>query len=332
LNKISVEGGAAVPLGDIAGFAGASWGEDGSIIASDSYGRGLLRIPAGGGPPETVAGLGNGEIAFAQPQILPGGKAILFSAVTTEYDVDRMTIEVLTLADRHRRIVARGGARPRYIATPGAPGHLIYNNKAILFAVPFDLDKLETRGTAVAVLDDIAYNAESGSGEFDFSWAPNGHSTLVYRRASGGASGTMTLQWVDPTGSKEPLHAKPGLYRNPSLSPDGKRVALQVNEGGSRDVWIYDPQRDAITRMTFGGGNDAPTWSPDGQNVVFSSAGHGIVQARADGGRQPQALIESKRSCFRLLSRRKASGWLMTITEPGARKSGRCRWRIREAS
>ena len=64
LNKISVEGGAVVPLGDVANFAGASWGEDGSILVSDALGKGLLRIPAGGGPPETVAGLGNGELGL----------------------------------------------------------------------------------------------------------------------------------------------------------------------------------------------------------------------------------------------------------------------------
>ena len=105
----------------------------------------------------------------------------------------------------------------------------------------------------------------------------------------------MTLQWVDPTGKKEPLRAKPGVYRYPSLSPDGKRVALAVTEGGSQDIWVYDPQRDAMTRLTFGGGHYRyPIWSPDGQYVVFASVGKGIFQARADGAGQPQALTQSK--------------------------------------
>jgi serine/threonine-protein kinase len=80
LNKISVEGGAVIPLmGGISSFAGACWGEDGNIVANLAYGKGLLRIPAGGGAPETVAGLGSGEIGLDTPQILPGGKAILFA-------------------------------------------------------------------------------------------------------------------------------------------------------------------------------------------------------------------------------------------------------------
>jgi len=295
LNKISVEGGAVVPLGTINTFATASWSEDGSILVSDAFSRGLLRIPAGGGPPETVAGLGTGEIALAFPQILPSGKAILFAAATGA-NVDKVTIEVLTLADRHRKIVARGGTSPRYLATSGKVGHLIYIHKATLFAVPFDPDKLETRGTAVPILDDVAYDPAYGTGQFDVSRAPGEHGTLVYRRASGSAS--AMLEWVDATGKKETLGAKPGSYEDLSLSPDGKRIALTVAEGGSRDIWVYDPQRETRTRLTFGVGYDDPIWSPDGKYVVFTSFGKGIYQARADGAGQPQALIESQATLF----------------------------------
>ena len=52
---------------------------------------------------------------------------------------------------------------------------------------------------------------------------------------------------------KEPLLAKPGVYQYLSLSPDGKRVALTVTEGGSQDVWVYHQERDAMTRLTSGG-------------------------------------------------------------------------------
>jgi len=285
LNKISVEGGTIVTLGASfpwATFHGASWGEDGSIFVSDY--RGLLRIPATGGAPETLAELGSGESYFDLPQILPGGKAILFSAHSAP-DVDKFTIEVLTLADRHRKIVARGGQSPRYLPTSSGNGFLVYLNKAALFAIPFDLDRLETRGMAAPVLDDIAYDASSGIGQYDFSRT----GTLVYRRAGGSGAGIMTLQWVDPSGRKEPLLAKPGAYNYPSLSPDGKRVALRITEGGSEDIWVYDTQRDAMTRLTFGGAlYDYTRWSPDGKYVVFGVRGKGIFQARADGTSQPR--------------------------------------------
>ena len=98
-------------------------------------------------------------------------------------------------------------------------------------------------------------------------------------------------------------------------------------------MWVYDPQRDAMTRSDFGGAL-IPTrvWSPDGQYVCFrESLGGGIFQARADGASQPQALTQSKTPSFRGLSRRMASGWPISKAQ-GPGKSGRCRWRIRAAS
>jgi serine/threonine protein kinase/Tol biopolymer transport system component len=297
LNKISVEGGAVVPLGNPA-FTGASWGEDGGILVGQADNNGLVRIPAGGGPPEVVARLGKGEIAFSQPHILPGGKAVLL-AVTNSIDGESI-IEVLTLADGRRKVLVASGKSPRYIpAADGAgTGHLVYINKSTLFAIPFDVDKLQTGGTAVPVLNDVGYEERYGGGQLDLSGAPSGHGTLVYRQAGRGTYIAAGVQWVDPTGRREALRIKPGVYQFPSVSPDGKRVALTVG-GGAPDVWVYDQQRDAMTRVTFGGGANAfATWSPDGQYIVFSSYGRGIFQARADGASQPQALLAGTQLAF----------------------------------
>jgi serine/threonine protein kinase len=297
LSKITVEGGAVVPLVALSGFFfGASWGEDGSIIVSQ-YLKGLLRIPASGGPPETVVDLPGGEVAQAVPQILPGGKTLLFTAnpAASRYDVDSFTIEVLTLADRHRKKVARGGMSARYLATSKGAGFLIYNNKATLFAVPFNPDNLETRGTAVPILDDVGYSGRNGAGQFNFSGAPSGHGTLVYRKDDRRESGRETVQWVDPTGKRETLPSKPALYSNyPRLSPDGKRLGLLVNDGGKMVESVYDLQRETTTHLTFDGlGGTTLTWSPDGQHVVFGSV-TGIRLTRADGASQPQPLTQSK--------------------------------------
>jgi hypothetical protein len=291
LYKISVEGGAAVAIGDVSGphVSGAHWGEEGSLLLSESFGgRGLIRIPAGGGPPEILTGLGSEEIAIPLPRLLPGGRAVMFAA-DTAMNVDTMTIEVLTLDDGKRKIVARGGHSPRYVSASDGSGYLIYTNRAALFAIPFDLERLETRGTAVRILDDIAHNSLNKIGQFDIS----GTGTLVYRRGNE-ASAQMRLRWVDPTGNSEPFWTAAGTYEHPSLSPDGKRIALTISEGGNRDVWVFDPQREATTRLTFGGYNIDPTWSPDGQSVVYSTLGKGLFRVRADGASQPQLLTRSR--------------------------------------
>ena len=289
LNKIPVEGGGAVPLADFSNegtrFAGASWGEDGYILAADGY-KGLLRVPAGGGSPEIVAGLGSGEIGFTNPQILPGGKAILFSAYTA-LNPDAASIEVMTLADRHRKTAARGTS-PRYLATSNGAGYLVYTNRATLFAIPFDLSKLETHGTAVPILDDIAYGIGLGTAQMDFSRT----GTLVYRR-NDVESRLVTVAWIEGAAKTEPILAKPGVYSRPSLSPDGRRLALDVNDGPLVDIWIYDWPRDTMTRLTFSGRAENAVWTPDGRYIVFMTIGAGILVTRSDGAGKPQPLIQS---------------------------------------
>ncbi len=228
VNKVSVEGGAVVPLGEVANFGGASWAEDGSIFVSDGAGgKGLLQFPAAGGAPSIVAARGPDEIALTVPQLLPGGKAILFiAAAGGSGGADAANIEVLTLADGRRKTLVQGGHSPHYLSSNGA-GHLLYVNKATLFAIPFDLETLETRGTAVPVLDDVAY-AVLGTGHFAVSRT----GTLIYRRSRGDAAAMATVQWVSPvdgsTGKQAPLRATPGAYGHPRLSPDGTRIALVV--------------------------------------------------------------------------------------------------------
>jgi hypothetical protein len=282
-----VAGGAVVPLADYPIIAGGSWGADGTIILGGALQGGMARIPDSGGVPTRITEFAKGEIAHVFPQILPGGKAVLFAVYGASVDADHASIEAVSLTDRHRKVLVRGGVDPRYLPS----GHLVYGNKGTLFAIAFDPVRLETHGTAVPVLDNLAYS-RGGDPEYDVSAS----GTLVYRKGGGAAATMKTVQWVDSSGRKEPLRAKPGNYQSSvRLSPDGKRLAMLINEGAGQDFWVYDIQRDAMTRLTFGGNfctNAA--WSPDGRYVVFGAIGGGIFWTRADGGGQPQLLTKSK--------------------------------------
>lgn len=301
LNKIPVDGGSLVPLGDVQPYfytLGASWGEDGSILFGGSPPNGMLRIPSGGGAPESVVPLAGSDLSPIRPQLLPGGKVVLFTlgAPVGQAAPDRQRIEVITLADRHRKIVVPGVAAARYLPTSTGMGHLIYNVRTTLFAVPFDLDKLETRGTPVPVLDDVAHHAFTGAAGLDFSRT----GTLVYRRAGPGSGKALaTMQWVDAAGKRDPLPAKPDDYSVASLSPDGQRVVLRLAGEGGADLWVYDARRDVMTRLTAGGKsrNAFPVWSPDGRYIVFNTRA-GIAQIRSDGAGQQQPLISGKYLLF----------------------------------
>jgi Tol biopolymer transport system component len=283
LKRISVEGGAVVTVsGDPS--AHASWGDDGSTVL-EIVGKGLVRIPPGGGAPTPVTENSSVELTHAFPQILPGSRAVLFVAVPLSYDADQSQIEVVNLADRRRKVLVQGGTSPHYLMS----GHLVYARMGALFAIPFDLDKLETRGTATSVLDQVAFRPNSSGADFDVSKT----GTLIYRRGNGGSSGMRTIQWVDGAGKTETLLAKPGAYSHLRLSPDGKRLSFLDAGEVSRDVWVYDARRDAMTRLTFGGRHVSPIWSLDGRCIVFGLP-NGLYWTRADGAGQPQPLTQSK--------------------------------------
>src|SRR5262249_37839871 len=227
---------------------------------------------------------GVAEVTHRGPQLLPGAKAVPFTAHTRLNGFDEASIEVMSLGVRRKKILLRGGTYGRYVPS----GHLIYVNRGTLFAVPFDLGALEVRGVPTPVLNQVAYGVYGDAG---FEASQNG--TLVYE--SGGArGGFVTVQWLESDGKTRPLLAKPGNYSRPSLSPDGPRLAIEVRDGSYQVIWVCDSGRDTMTRMTFDGkGAHTPIWSPDGLHIVFGSQ-EGLSWTRADGTGKPQLLIRTK--------------------------------------
>jgi len=226
-----------------------------------------------------LTALAPGEIAHRWPQVLPGGKAVIFSAYNSMTGLDGATIEVQSLRDSHRKTLVRGGTWGRYLIS----GHLAYINKGTLFAVPFDPERLEVHGTPTPVLEGVEYSAAWGSAQIDFSRV----GTLVYRSSKVGG-GLVTVQWLDASGNSRPLLPVPGNYLSPTLSPDGSRLALT----SAGDIWVYELGRGSMTRLTFGGGYGNPLWTADGRYILFRAA-RGMLWTRADGTGQAQPLTES---------------------------------------
>ena len=291
LKKIAVVGGAAVTLCDATNFMGGSWGEDGTIVASLALTGGLYRIPAAGGAimPLTELDYARKELTHRWPQVIPGAKMVVFtSSTTTAGGFDEAVIEAVSLADRHRKTLLRGGTFGRYLPGSKGSGHLVYVNRGTLFAVPFDLAALEVRGPAVPILEQVSYAAIWGPAKVDVSAS----GALIYETGSSD-SGVVALQWLEQDGRTRPLLAKTGNYGRPSLSPDGRRLALEILDGSNRDIWVEDLERDTATRLTFDGKVFDPIWTPDGRSIVFQDA-EGISWARADGGGKPQLLMRTK--------------------------------------
>jgi Tol biopolymer transport system component len=262
LKKVSISGGAPV---DIADGVGAAWGSDGMLVIVPgpraAQGANLLQVPASGGTPQSLTRLESGERVHVWPQILPGGKALVFTALTSG-NPDDAQIVAQSLATGKRKVLVNGGTYARYVPS----GHLIYIRSATLLAVPFDLERLETTGPPVAVLEGVQETAVGGG---NFSVADNG--SLVYIPGNAGSVGeASTLVWVDRKGAAEPLKAPPRPYRLPRLSPDGQQLAVIVGEARN-DIWIYSLVRGTLTRLTSDGVNADLSLTRDGKRVAFAS-------------------------------------------------------------
>jgi serine/threonine-protein kinase len=274
--KTRVDGGEPTVICDAAELLGASWGEDGSIVAALTA-TGLVRVPSKGGTPEPIAGA---PVGARWPQVLPGSKAVLFTA--GQPGPGPMRIEVLSFADGTARTLMEGVGNARYLAS----GHLAWVARQTLFVAPFDLRRLALTGPAVPVLEDIAPSMYAGA---DFDVSNTG--TLVFRRKPGGRA--STLHWLDRSGEAMPLLATPAEYFLPSVSPDGSRLAFSLGETPRvEDFQILDLRSGAIVKPVTAGLRAFATWvPPDGKFLVGNGASGEIRWMRTDGSEAAGTLL-----------------------------------------
>ena len=229
----------------------------------------------------------NGENSHRWPEFLPGQKAVLYAAGTTNNWAEGQ-VAVSELATGKRRNLIKAGMYPRYAAS----GHLIYAQGGTLMAVPFDPQVLTLSGSAIPVVEDVMHSA---NGSVQYSLSATG--MLVYVPAGGVQATQRKLVWVSRSGTEQALAAPAHGYSSPRISPDGKRVAVTVAEQDAQ-VMIYDFSRETLSRLTFEGtSNLFPGWTPDGKRISFVSNMKGpqnIFWQLADGSGGLERLTTSE--------------------------------------
>jgi Tol biopolymer transport system component len=295
VKKIRTSGGAAIVLAVAADrMQGAAWHPDGSRIAFGQV-AGIMEVPADGG---TATLLAEG-VGLWDPEYLPNG-AILF----VEWRGTGGGEVLVQPPDGDARVLFAGER-----AIPIPTDQLIVTNPeaapTALFARAFDPDTLEVGGPEL-----VAENAAYRGSKTHFAIAASG--ALVYVRGESAPPSSalpeLLLTVVSRDGTRRPLGAPPRPYRNPRISPDGTRIAVEIVEAGSdrSSIWVYDVMGDTdIRRLTqVGEGNNLrPVWTLDGERITFMSDrdGPGSVYWQDAEGRGPaERLTTAEEGAFHL--------------------------------
>ena len=292
IERVAVTGGTPLRVTPAVGMYGASWNPDGTLL----YGQedGIWRVAAEGGKAERVVAIESGQRVHG-PQLLPDGKSLLFTLLTTAAGVgsgawDNAEIVVQSLDSGKRDTIVKGGDA-RYLSS----GLLVFALDTVLYAVHFDASSRTLRGTPAPVVEGLqrATRTPGSSAAANYSITANG--TLVYVQGQAdGRPAARSLTFVGRDGTTVPVLEEQRSYWRPRVSPDGARIAVEVLDNQTEQIWVVDIAARTIRPLVVDGTlNVFAAWAPDGQSVVFRSnrnGKHGVYRQRIDGG-EPAELV-----------------------------------------
>jgi Tol biopolymer transport system component len=237
-----------------------AWSGPEHIIVAGA--AGLSRVPVNGGSPEMIAKLAGNEAIFSSASALPGG-AYLVSMRGTATTDDASRVAVVIPGESERLVIAERGGSPTFVAghEPGF-GHIVYAEAGRLMALPFDTGRRVGTGAAVPIVENVAMRPNGDAAHYGIS--PAG--TLVFREGS-----LHELVSIDRgSGAIRPLSANLRRFALPRLSPDGKRLAVEIQDS-PHQIWMLDIERDVLVPLTTEStGSHDFAWAPDGSALVYT--------------------------------------------------------------
>jgi Tol biopolymer transport system component len=302
LKRMAVTGSTPQVLADAPGGRGGTWSREG-VILFGTYGP-LQRVPESGGASAPVTRLDEGPgwgVGHYWPVFLPDGRHFLYQRYLgpsggNQDSTFGLYLGSLDSQDEKELLRLRANVAYAPASDGSSVGHLLYLQARALVARPFDARRLEFTGEAVPIAEQVKVFGSSSTAVFSVS--ANG--VLVYQ--SGTDAVTTDLRWFDRSGKHLESLGEPADYDHPRISHDGRRVVFVVTDRQSidTDLWLYDFERRARTRLTFGPAvNIMPVWSPDDSRIVFASnreGTHQLYQRLTSGAGQDELVLGSKTS------------------------------------
>jgi serine/threonine protein kinase/Tol biopolymer transport system component len=267
---------------------GAVWLADGDVLASPAKAAPLVLFAVKSKGPSRLVTRMDPAIGLGQswPDVFDDGKKVLVTVIDPKsVSYDQAKIVAIDLKSGAQRVVLEGGSQAHYLPT----GHLVFIRESSLFAAPFDVDATRITAAPTAVVEHVLSDPRSGVGHLAIS----SEGTLVYAKGDKVSGNESTLEWMDSSGRKIGIPAEPRTILTPRLAPDGRRIALAIS-AASDDLWLYDFDRGAYRRLTFGGRNMNPIWTPDGSTVTYSAV-RGfptVYNLAADGSGQEELVAK----------------------------------------
>ena len=275
LKRIDIDGGSSRTLATASGAVSGAWGPDGVILIS-MLGNPIMRVSENGGDRVAVTRLESGQGAHYIPQFLPDGRHFLFHAVGGR---EPKGVFVGQLGDMAQRRLLDAD----FAAVYASQGYLLFMRQGKLLAQRFDPSLLALSGAPFPLAEQVA----ASTNRLTPALSTSGTGVIAYRT---GAAPKKQLTWFDRSG-RELAHLNEPFESTqlaPSLSPDGRHIALFREVSGNIDVWLIDTARGVPTRFTFDSADDVnPVWSPDGRRIAFSSNRSGVHDLYAKPANDP---------------------------------------------
>jgi Tol biopolymer transport system component/serine/threonine protein kinase len=267
---------------DEASVSGLAWTPDGAGLVFSSNRAGgdpiLWRVPATGGTPAMVAGVGENvyELSIARQ-----GDRLAYAQRSSDFDIYRL--ELTNQAGGRRG----AGAPVSFISSTRLEGSPQFSPDGRRVAFMSNRSGSKEIWACDAEGKNLVQLTNFGGPHTDTpSWSPDGR--LIAFTSFPGGNGDIYVVNADG-GSPRRLTTEPSAETEPSWSRDGRWIYFTSNRTGRNEVWKMPAAGGAAIQLTRGGGR-TPVESPDGRTVYYEKGRGelGLWQVSTEGGEETQ--------------------------------------------